>query len=100
MKTIKVDSWNEIPKNYTGIVENINGDKFWYLNSNLHRVDGPAIEFTNGSKYWYLNGKIHRIDGPAIEFIDSYKEYWINNEKVTKEAQEVLYAMYKLKGLL
>ena len=35
-----------------------NGTKFWYLNDNLHREDGPAIEYANGDKYWYLNGKI------------------------------------------
>ena len=29
----------------------------WYLNGNLHREDGPAVEYTNGSKEWYLNGK-------------------------------------------
>ena len=100
MKTIKVDSWTEVPKNYTGIVENINDDKFWYLNGELHRVDGPAIEFANGSKYWYLDGKRHRIDGPAVDWANGYKQYCINGERVTKEAQEVLYAMYKLKGLL
>ena len=34
-----------------------NGDKFWYLNDELHREDGPAIEWADGSKSWYLNGK-------------------------------------------
>ena len=31
------------------------GTKHWYLNGNLHREDGPAIEYANGTKYWYLN---------------------------------------------
>ena len=123
MKTIKVKNWSEVPANFTGIVEHVRGDKFWYLNSKLHREDGPAIEYVNGNKYWYLNGKCHRIDSPAVEYIngdkywyldgkrhridgpavdcvDGYKVYWINDVEVTKEAQEVLYAMYKLKGLL
>ena len=30
---------------------------FWRLNGNLHREDGPAIEYANGTKYWWLNGK-------------------------------------------
>jgi len=76
MKTIKIKNWAEVTRGYTGIVEWANGDKFWYLNGNLHRVDGPAVERTNG-----------------------VKEYWINWERVSKEAQEVLYAMYKLKGI-
>jgi hypothetical protein len=31
--------------------------KFWYLNDNLHREDGPAVEWADGTKSWYLNGK-------------------------------------------
>ena len=30
--------------------------KEWYLNDQLHREDGPAIEGTNGYKAWYLKG--------------------------------------------
>ena len=33
------------------------GNKFWYLNGELHREDGPAIEWASGTKEWYLNGK-------------------------------------------
>ena len=32
------------------------GTKFWHLNDQLHREDGPAIEWTNGSKSWWLKG--------------------------------------------
>ena len=31
------------------------GDRYWYLNDDLHREDGPAIEHTNGYRAWYLN---------------------------------------------
>jgi len=99
METIKVKNWNEIPKDYTGIIEFGNGDKAWYLNGNLHRENGPAFEYANGYKSWWLNDNRHRIDGPAIEDADGYKEYWINGKKVTKQAQEVLYGFYKLKGI-
>ena len=34
-----------------------NGTKQWWLNGNLHREDGPAIERPNGAKEWWLNGK-------------------------------------------
>ena len=33
-----------------------NGDKDWYVDDNLHRIDGPAIEDADGSKHWYLDG--------------------------------------------
>ncbi len=42
-----------------------NGSKYWYLNGERHRTDGPAIEYANGDKYWYLNGERHRTDGPS-----------------------------------
>ena len=62
---------------YTVKVYN-NGDKCWYFNGNLHRVDGPAIECSNGDKHWYLNGKLHRVDGPAIEWSDGDKCWYLN----------------------
>jgi hypothetical protein len=34
-----------------------NGDKFWYLNGERHREDGPAVEWADGSKWLYLNGE-------------------------------------------
>ena len=58
-----------------------NGDKHWYLNGNLHRVDGPAVEWSDGSKEWYLNGKRHRVDGPAIECSNGDKFWWLNGKR-------------------
>jgi hypothetical protein len=37
----------------------------WWLNGQLHRIDGPAFE-DNNEKRWYTEGKLHRLDGPAI----------------------------------
>ena len=34
-----------------------NGHKEWYLNSKLHREDGPAIEYADGHKKWFYQGK-------------------------------------------
>jgi len=52
----------------------------WYFNDNLHRKDGPAIEYANGDKEWFLNGKRHREDGPAVELANGHKEYWIDGK--------------------
>jgi hypothetical protein len=69
-------------KTYTVVVHD-NGDKFWYLNDNLHREDGPAVEWASGSKCWYLNGKCHREDGPAVEFANGTKEWYLNGIQVS-----------------
>ena len=62
-----------------------NGTKFWYLNDNLHREDGPAIEYANGSNFWFLDGKRHREDGPAVEFTNGDKYWYLNGKGVTEE---------------
>jgi hypothetical protein len=75
---------NVLPNNFTGIVEYSNGDKYWYLNGEYHREDGPAIEYSNGSKEWYLNGKCHRVDGPACEYSKGDKYWYLNGIHYTE----------------
>jgi hypothetical protein len=61
------------------------GTVAYYLNGELHREDGPAIEMKDGRKAYYLNGLRHRIDGPAIEYLDVYKKWWLNDVELTEE---------------
>ena len=62
-----------------------NGTRFWYQNDQLHRLDGPSIEWANGDREWYQNGKRHRTDGPAIENVSGHKGWWINGVQLTQE---------------
>ena len=40
------------------------GDKVWRLpNGELHRENGPAVEYANGDKYWFLNDRLYKIQG-------------------------------------
>ena len=39
------------------IIEDANGTKRWLLNGQLHRSDGPAVEFADGRTHCFLNGK-------------------------------------------
>jgi hypothetical protein len=63
-------------------IEWTDGDKEWWVNGQRHRVDGPAIEWANGDKMWFLNDKYHRVDGPAVEWTDGAKEWWVNGVRV------------------
>jgi hypothetical protein len=65
-------------------IEWFNGRKDWYLHDKLHREDGPALEYTDGSKFWYLHGQCHRVDGPAIEWTDGDK-YWYLHGKLHRD---------------
>lgn len=62
------------------------GIKEWRLDKQLHREDGPAVEWPDGSKEWYWNGQRHREDGPAIEWGDGSKMWYLNDVRVI-EAQ-------------
>lgn len=51
-----------------------------YRNSEgeLHRIDGPAVEFPKGTKMWYVNGTRHRLDGPAIKQSNGYSLWYVD----------------------
>ena len=72
------------------------GSKYWYLNGQYHRADGPAIESANGDRWWYLNGQLHRIDGPAIEYADGAKYWYLNGQEYAD--LKLFQQMVKLKG--
>ena len=68
-----------------GLDIDIYGTKRWYLNNQLHRTDGPAVEFENGGKRWYFGGLLHRTDGPAIEHSNGGKRWYINGVELSEE---------------
>ena len=73
-----------------------NGNKrseIWHLNNQLHRIDGPAIQFQyeKGNKdceFWYQNNNLNRLNGPAIQSWykngQKYIERWFENGKEIK----------------
>ena len=81
-----------------------NGNKFWYLNGQYHRVEidpetgltMPAVEYANGTKLWYLNNKLHRIDGPACEYANGTIEYWIDGNLIRQLDNKLIYGKEKL----
>jgi hypothetical protein len=87
---------------FTGIIEFCDGMKLqhfrfeYYKNGELHRIDGPAVEWIDGDKHWYLNGLLHREDGPAIECAIGKKYWYLIGTLYTKEKCKI--ATRKLKG--
>jgi hypothetical protein len=83
----------------TEVNTDAHGDKRWYLNGELHRDGGPAVEWVDGGKEWYRNGEMyrrefteytawyckgarHRDDGPAIEYPDGSAEWWHHGRRI------------------
>jgi len=75
------------------------GNKYWFFNSQLHREDGPAVEYTDGYKAWYLHDQRHRIDGPAIEYANGDKFWYLHDEEIESYSQEEFERLLKLKAL-
>jgi hypothetical protein len=59
------------------------GNKRWFVNGKLHRIDGPAIEYMSGGKEWHLYGNLHREDGPAV--VGDAVNLWYLNDLLHRE---------------
>ena len=57
------------------------GDREWWVVGKLHRLDGPAIEYADGARRWYVDDKGHRLDGPAVEWADGTREWYVDGMK-------------------
>lgn len=105
--------------NETKMYINEYGDKLWRNEKGeLHREDGPAIEYPDGYKQWYINGKRHRADGPAIEGLyqlkkkytstndylldvvkaNSYNKWYYDGQEILCRSQEEFERIIKLKA--
>jgi hypothetical protein len=92
--TVKIDDegnkrWyhnNQLHRTDGPAVEYANGNKSWYVDGKCHRADGPAVEYANGDKYWYVDDKLHRTDGPAVEWANGSKSWYLDDVGLT-EAQ-------------
>ena len=78
------NSDNQLHRENGPAVEWACGHKEWWQNGQRHRTDGPAIEWWDGDKSWWQNGQRHRTDGPAIERNNGSMEWYINDKKLTE----------------
>lgn len=54
----------------------------------LHRANGPAIEYPDGSQAWFINGVKHRTEGPAYIGADGKEEWWVKGAKVENHSPQ------------
>jgi hypothetical protein len=66
-------------------IEWANGDKSWWVEDKIHRLGGPAVEWANGGKSWFVEGKCHRLGGPAVEWADGYKQWFVDGKELTEK---------------
>ena len=65
-------------------VEWWDGAQEWYQNGRLHRTNGPAAVYPDGDKHWFQNGLRHRTYGPAIEWHAGVCEWWLQGVRYTE----------------
>ena len=58
---------------------------FWLAGGQLHREDGPAIEYANGYHEYWVRGQLHRDDGPAKEDTASGFQVWYRHGQLHRE---------------
>ena len=64
---------------YRIVVNPATGTRSYYNHANqLHRDEGPAIEYSDGTKCWYRNGLLHREDGPAVIYHNGTRKWLLN----------------------
>lgn len=93
IKILKLKVGEDVPENYTGCVEFVDGTKKWFKEDYLHRIDGPAVEYVDGTKFWFKEGKRHRLDGPAFEIVDGDKYWYVEDKLIRRE-----YGVYLIPG--
>ena len=86
-------------KNRPSCGTNRYGTKRWILNGQLHREDGPAMEYIDGTKYWYFHGQLHRLDGPAVEYPNGIKFWYYHGKCIDCSSQRKFKRLLKLKFL-
>ena len=69
-----------------------NGSKAWYVDDKLHRVDGPAVEYTAGRKEWWVDDKLHRTDGPAIEDAYGTKKWFVDGKLHRTDGPAIIFS--------
>lgn len=64
-------------------LDNGRGYQVWCLDGRNHRIGGPAVIMASGRREWYVHGRRHRIDGPAVEYPQGTgargREWWLRN---------------------
>ena len=65
-------------------IEWANGSKEWRQNGKLHRDVGPAVVFRDGTYAWYQNGLTHRTDGPAVKLANGTYAWYLHGVEYTK----------------
>jgi len=64
--------------------ENENSNIIYCKNTFYKKFNNNTF-YSNNGKYYYRGYEVHRVDGPAIEWCDDTKMYYLDGKYYTKE---------------
>lgn len=64
------------------------GDREWYVNARLHKLDAPAIILEEGGQSWWFDGRLHREDGPAVTHDDGRMLWYHHGRQLAGQLEE------------
>ncbi len=73
-------------KTYKVTVDDYGTTRWYNEQSQLHREDGPAVEYKDGEKYWWLNG----ISYSKLEWEEELAKRKQRSQEEINKALEVL----------
>jgi hypothetical protein len=73
-------------------IEYADGKEEWYQDGLLHRFGGPAVIHDDGTKVWFQNGKRHRLDGPAVETLNGHKQWYVGDKRSREDGPAIIYS--------
>jgi hypothetical protein len=75
----------------------ISGTKSWLDAAGYeHRLNGPAVIYADGDMMWYRHGQLHRDDGPALDWPSENRfEWYKDDEPYEPSAHELM--VWKMK---
>lgn len=59
-------------------VNYLDGTGMWFVGGQKHRVGAPAVITSEGHQEWWMDGTLHNSEGPAVTSNTTLKEWWVN----------------------
>lgn len=75
-------------------LEYVDGRKYWFQHGYLHREDGPADMTSEAVWGWYVKGKPHRSGGPAISKKDGSQHFYLHGKRYSKSTYKTFEAAH------
>ena len=79
-----------IPKYYTGLAVDKQGNRWWYVKGKIHSSTAPSISWHDDVLFWQYKDRYHRTIRAAMDWGNDDLEWWIHGEQLSPKTKVVL----------